>query len=84
MTRTNLIYFLSSLNSYLRVFLKTTCLLKLFFCCYIYLNPNNYILYIYYLVYFWKNNNNIEVLIDFSLEINTITPTYVLNFDLQV
>ena len=37
-----------------------------------------FVLYIYYLVHFWKNINNIKALISFGNEINTITLIYAL------
>lgn len=39
------------------------------------------ILYIYYLVYFLKSNNNIKVLINFNSEVNIITFVYTLKLD---
>ena len=33
----------------------------------------DYVLYIQYLVYFWKNNNYIELLIDYTSKVNAIT-----------
>lgn len=40
--------------------------------------------YIYYLVQFWKDQAEIQVLIDSKSEINTITPAYVSKLDLKV
>lgn len=44
-----------------------------------------YILYIYYLVQFWKNLSKIKTLIDLGSEVNTISPAYVkkLGFRMQ-
>ena len=41
-----------------------------------------YILYIYYLIYFQKNSNNIEALINSNGKFNTITLTFILKLDL--
>ena len=37
-----------------------------------------YLFYIYYLVNFWKNSNNIKVLISFGNKFNIITLAYTL------
>ena len=44
----------------------------------------DYILYIYYLIYFQKSSNNVEVLIELSSEIYTITLIYTLKLGFQV
>lgn len=40
--------------------------------------------YIYYLVQFWKDQAEIQVLIDPKSEINVMTPTYVSKLGLKV
>ena len=44
----------------------------------------DYILYIYYFIYFQKNSNNVKVLIDACNEVNTITPIYILKLGFLV
>lgn len=43
-----------------------------------------YVLYIYYLVYFQKYSNNAEVLNDFSSKVNTITFINILKLGVQI
>lgn len=42
------------------------------------------ILYAYYLVYFSKNSNNIEVLINFTNKVNIITYVYTLELGIYI
>ena len=44
----------------------------------------NCILYIYYLIYFWKCSNNIKALRDLSSEFNTRISAYTLKLNIQV
>lgn len=44
----------------------------------------DYILYIYYLIYFWKINNKVKALIDFYNKINVMILIYTLKLSLQV
>ena len=44
----------------------------------------DHILYIYYLVYFWKGRNYIKTLIDLDSKINIITLIYTLKLGFQV
>ena len=44
----------------------------------------DYILYIYYLVNFWRNSNYIGTLIAFDSKVNIITFIYTSKLDLQV
>ena len=43
-----------------------------------------YTLYIYYLVCFSKNSNNIKILINFSSKFNITTSAYTLKLGLQI
>ena len=48
------------------------------------LNHVPYIYYLVYLVYFEKNSNNIEALINSSYKFNNINLIYISNLDLQI